>query len=371
MSGVSLRTIEDLLAGTPVDLDERELRDRFDGNVVLITGSAGSIGSELCRQIAHFGPRAIVGFEIAESALFHLDREMKAKFPRVPFIPALGSVQNSARLREVFLAHQPSIVFHAAAYKHVPMMEEHVVEAVENNVFGTWETARAAAECGAADFVMISSDKAVHPASVMGATKRVAELIVSALQDGTTRFMSVRFGNVLGSSGSVVPLFQEQIAAGGPVTVTHPDMERYFMTVTEATQLVLQATSMGTGGEIFVLDMGEPVRIVDLARNLIRLAGIQPDREIRIEITGVRPGEKLREELSTAAENPQPTRHFRIARFTIPQSCDLLTRPLDALRKSCQRRDVAGIVETLQRIVPDYQPGSLVHAVEERAASVT
>ena len=352
--------VEDLLGRSPVRLEEDGIRQKLSGQVVMVTGAAGSIGSELCRQIARFAPKTIVALDVAETALFHLAREMKAASPNVDFAEVIGSVQSRDRLREVFLAQAPSIVYHAAAYKHVPMMEAHVVEAVENNVFGTWQIALAAAEHGVADVVMISSDKAVRPTSVMGATKRVAEMLMGAMQGGSTNFVSVRFGNVLGSSGSVVPLFQEQIAAGGPVTLTDPSMERYFMTVEEASQLVLQASTMGHGGEIFVLDMGDPIRIADLARNLILLAGRQPDRDVQIEISGIRPGEKLREELSAPEENMLPTRHPKIRIFRSPRAQEEMVPHLDALQHLCATRDVAGIVERLKQIVPEYEPSRFV-----------
>ena len=237
--------MEDLLGRNAARLDEGEIVGKLEGKVVVVTGAGGSIGSELCRQIARFHPEAIVGYEISENALFHLDLEMKRRFPSVPFHPEVGSVQNPQRVGEVLERYRPSILYHAAAYKHVPMMEAHIFEALENNVFGTYTTALAAAEHGLEDFVMISTDKAVRPTSIMGVTKRLAELAVNSLQNGGTRFVSVRFGNVLGSNGSVIPLFKKQIAAGGPVTVTHPDMQRYFMTIPEASQLVLQASTIG------------------------------------------------------------------------------------------------------------------------------
>ena len=247
--------VEDLLGRNPVRLEEDQIRGTLEGKVVLVTGAAGSIGSELCRQIARFHPAGIVGFEIAESPLFEIDREMRQAFP-TPFYPEMGSIQNRTRLDEVLRRYSPSVVYHAAAYKHVPMMEAHVFEAIENNVFGTYNVAMAAAEHGVEDFVMISSDKAVRPTNVMGATKRVAELLLLALQNGRTRYVAVRFGNVLGSNGSVIPIFKKQIAAGGPVTVTHPEMRRYFMTIREASQLVLQASTMGRGGEILCARYG-------------------------------------------------------------------------------------------------------------------
>ena len=257
--------------------------------------------------------------------------------------------------------YHPSILYHAAAYKHVPMMEAHVFEALENNVFGTYTTALAAAEHGVEDFVMISTDKAVRPTSIMGVTKRLAELAVNSLQNGGTRFVSVRFGNVLGSNGSVIPQFKKQIAAGGPVTVTHPEMQRYFMTIPEASQLVLQASTMGGGGEIFVLDMGEPVKIVDLARNLILLSGLRPDEDIRIEFTGIRPGEKLYEELRTFEESSLPTQHEKVKIFTGPSlAYGEMTGPLETLRQICAARDVTQLILQLKEIVPEYNPSSHV-----------
>ena len=286
---------EDLLGRTALHLQDESINSTLEGKVVLVTGAAGSIGSELCRQIARFHPAGIIGFEIAESSLFDVEREMHQAFPLVPFFPEIGSIQNRARLNDVFCRYRPTVVYHAAAYKHVPMMEAHPFEAIENNVFGTYNVAVAAADHGVEDFLLISSDKAVRPTNVMGATKRIAELILHALQNGGTRFVAVRFGNALGSNGSVIPIFKKQIAAGGPVTVTHPDMRRSFMTIPEACQLVLQSLAVGEGGRICVLDMGQPLKIVDLARNLILLSGLRPEQDIRIEFTGKRPGEKLYE----------------------------------------------------------------------------
>ena len=351
--------VEDLLGRNAVCLEEDEIRGTLEGKVVLVTGAAGSIGSELCRQIARFHPAGIVGFEIAESPLFEIDREMRQAFPAIPFYPEIGSIQNRTRLDEVLRRYSPSIVYHAAAYKHVPMMEAHVFEAIENNVFGTYNVAMAAAEHGVEDFIMISSDKAVRPTNVMGATKRVAELLLLALQNGRTRYVAVRFGNVLGSNGSVIPIFKKQIAAGGPVTVTHPEMRRYFMTIPEASQLVLQASTMGHGGEIFVLDMGAPVKIVDLARNLILLSGLRPDDDIKIEFTGVRPGEKLYEELNSMEEDTLPTPYEKIKIFTGNGLPSAGMEPyLEALRHICERRDVPGLVLTLKDLIPDYNPSA-------------
>jgi FlaA1/EpsC-like NDP-sugar epimerase len=327
--------------------------------MVLVTGAAGSIGSELCRQIARFQPAGIVGFEIAESPLFEIDREMRQAFPDTPFYPEIGSIQNRARLDEVLRQYSPSVVYHAAAYKHVPLMEAHVFEAIENNVVGTYNVAVAAAEHGVEDFVMISSDKAVRPTNVMGATKRVAELLLLAMQNGRTKYVAVRFGNVLGSNGSVIPIFKKQIAAGGPVTVTHPDMRRFFMTIPEACQLVLQAAVIAQGGQICVLDMGEPVKIVDLATNLILLSGLKPDEDIKIEFTGMRPGEKLYEELSMLTEDTAPTAHDKIRIFIgngMPDGD--MEMSLHSLREACETRDAGRLVLALKGIVQDYSPST-------------
>jgi FlaA1/EpsC-like NDP-sugar epimerase len=351
--------VEDLLGRTPVRLEENRIRASLEGKVVMVTGAAGSIGSELCRQIARFDPAGIVGFEIAESPLFEIDREMRQSFPQVPFYPEIGSVQNRARLDEVLRQHAPSVVYHAAAYKHVPLMETHVFEAIENNVFGTYNVAVAAADRGVEDFVMISSDKAVRPTNVMGATKRVAEMLLLALQNGRTKYVAVRFGNVLGSNGSVIPIFKKQIAEGRPVTVTHPEMRRFFMTIPEACQLVLQAAVIGKGGQICVLDMGEPVKIVGLARNLILLSGLRPDEDIKIEFTGMRPGEKLYEELSTMLEDTAPTAHEKIRIYVgngMPAG-DMVAW-IDYLRKTCESRDAGRLVVALKELVLDYSPSA-------------
>lgn len=299
----------------------------------------------------------LVGFEISETALFFLDREMREKHPGVRFAAEIGSVQNERRLTEVFAKYRPAAVFHAAAYKHVPMMETHVFEAVENNVFGTHTVARCAAQFEVEDFVMISTDKAVRPTNMMGATKRVAELVVRSMQEHGKKFVSVRFGNVLGSNGSVIPIFKEQIAAGGPVTVTHPEMSRYFMTIPEASQLVLQASTLGQGGEIFVLDMGDPVKISDLARNLILLSGLRPGEDIEIQYTGMRPGEKLFEELHLHDENTIDGGHEKIKVFagqTLGHA--EAERLVDSLRDICEERDLGRLVLAIKKVVPDYSP---------------
>jgi FlaA1/EpsC-like NDP-sugar epimerase len=351
--------VEDLLGRNPIRLEENQIRASIKGKVILVTGAAGSIGSEICRQIAQFEPAGIVGFDNAESPLFDIDQEMRQAFPTISFYAEIGSIQNRARLDEVFRLYQLVVVYHAAAYKHVPLMESHVFEAIENNVLGTYNVAVAAAEHGVEDMVMISSDKAVRPTNVMGATKRVAELILLALQNGRTKYVAVRFGNVLGSNGSVIPIFKKQIASGGPVTVTHPDMRRFFMTIPEACQLVLQASAIGEGGQICVLDMGHPVKIVDLARNLILLSGLKPDKDIKIEFSGMRPGEKLYEELSTLLEDTIPTEHEKIRVFVgngMPED-DMVTW-LDELRRICEVRDAGRLVVALKEIVQDYSPST-------------
>ena len=356
--------VEDLLGRKPVRLDESAVALKIEGQVVMVTGAAGSIGSELCRQIARFRPRAIVALDSAETPMFYLTQEMRAKFPNVAFHPELGNIQNARDVIEVIRQHKPSRLYHAAAYKHVPMMESALFTAVENNILGTANVAEAAAEGGVADFVMISSDKAVRPANLMGLTKRAAELLIGAMQNGSTKYSSVRFGNVLGSNGSVIPIFRKQIAEGGPVTVTHPEMRRYFMTIPEAVQLVLQASTMSRGGEIFVLDMGQPVKILDLARNLILLSGLRPDQDIRIEFTGVRPGEKLHEELSTLEENTLPTYHEKIRILEGPKMPpEAMQERLAKVRRLCAVRDSRRLILELKDLVPEYNPS--VHVLEQ------
>ena len=351
--------VEDLLNRTTVQLDETGIRAKLGGKVIIITGAAGSIGSELCRQIARFQPRAIVAYDVSETPLFHLEQEMRSSFRDIPFHAEIGSIRNRRRLAEVFKRYRPAVLYHAAAYKHVPVMESQLFEAVENNVLGTWNVARAAAAHGITDFVMISSDKAVRPTSVMGMTKRLAELLITSLQNGRTKYVSVRFGNVLGSNGSVIPIFKKQIAAGGPVLVTHPEMRRYFMTIAEAVQLVLQASTMGHGGEIFVLDMGQLVRIIDLTRNLILLSGLRPEKDIQIQFTGIRPGEKLYEEVSTDAENMLPTYHEKIKIFAgngVP--AEGMAPHIRMIRELCLARNASGLVLELKNLVPEYNPSN-------------
>ncbi len=350
--------VEDLLGRNPVHLNEENIRLKLQARTIVVTGAGGSIGSELCLQIARFRPRAIVGFDIAESALFNLQQEIRRQYPAITFKPEIGSIQNTKRLHEMFQRHAPSVLFHAAAYKHVPLMEEHLFEAIENNIFGTWRVAVTAAAHQVDDFVMISSDKAVRPTSIMGATKRIAELLIYALQNGGTKFVSVRFGNVMGSNGSVIPTFKKQIASGGPVIVTHPEMRRYFMTIPEATQLVLQASTMGSGGEIFELDMGKPVKIVNLAQNLIYLSGLRPDKDIKIQFSEPRPGEKLYEELNSQDELTMPTCHEKIRVVTTVGVFDKVLSHLEDLKIACETRNAGSVVMKLKEMVPDYNPGS-------------
>ena len=305
--------IEDLLRREPVQLEEDAISEFIEGQVVVVTGAGGSIGSELCVQICSFAPKCLVMVERSENALFESHRALLAQFPDISLIPSIADVSDAERIRSIFLEYEPQTVFHAAAHKHVPMMESNPGEAVKNNVFGTKTLVDIAHESRVDAFVMVSTDKAVNPTSVMGATKRVAEIYVQALAaKSKTRFVTVRFGNVLGSAGSVIPIFKQQIAKGGPVTVTHPEMTRYFMTIPEACQLIMQAGTMGRGGEIFILDMGEPVKIVDLASDLITLSGLEPMVDIEIEFCGIRPGEKLYEELSASTENAKKTSHPKI-----------------------------------------------------------
>jgi FlaA1/EpsC-like NDP-sugar epimerase len=354
--------LEDLLGRAPAQLDERRMRETLRGRVVLVTGAGGSIGGELCRQIARFEPETLVGLDSGETALYEIEQDLADRAPALPFRPEVANIQNRRRLAEIFAAHRPSVVFHAAAYKHVPMMEAHIFEAIENNVFGTRTLAREAARRGVETFVLVSSDKAVRPANVMGATKRLAELVCQASGESApqTRFVAVRFGNVLGSNGSVIPRFRQQIARGGPVTVTHPDMRRYFMTIPEAAQLVLEAAAMGTGGEIFVLEMGEPVRIVDLARKMILLSGYRPE-QIPIAFSGVRPGEKLYEELQGSGEETAPTRHPQIRILTAAAAgARLLEERLAEIERAVETRDVGRALLALKELIPDYNPSGVV-----------
>lgn len=354
--GVRKFDVEDLLKRDPVTIDDAGLHDLLSGQVVMVTGAGGSIGSELCLQIASFQPSLLVLFEQNEFAIYKVEQLLRDRFPELPVASVVGDIKNAARVNHITHQYMPAVIFHAAAYKHVPLMEDaNCWEAIQNNVMGTYTVARAAIDYGVRKFVFVSTDKAVNPTNVMGATKRLAEMVCQALQQTTPlpKFEMVRFGNVLGSAGSVIPRFAEQIERGGPVTVTHPDMVRYFMSIPEAAQLVLQAGSMGLGGEIFVMDMGEPVRIVDLANDMIRLAERSPE-EIKIVYTGLRPGEKLFEELLADDEHTRPTPHpkLRIAKAKEVHA-DWLPGLLNWLGQD-RAPDDAEVKRDLKRWVPEY-----------------
>lgn len=366
--------INDLLGREQVRLDEHEIKDKIEGKAVLVTGAGGSIGSEICRQVARFSPRRLILVEQAENNLFEIDRELERTAPAIQRSCHVADICDQSRIRAIFRNEKPELVFHAAAHKHVPMMEANVGEAIKNNIGGTRVVADAARAEGVNRFVMISTDKAVNPTSVMGCTKRVAEMYIQQLGDGeTTQFMTVRFGNVLGSSGSVVPIFRRQIAAGGPVTVTDPRMTRYFMTIPEASQLVLQAGVMGRHGDIFVLDMGEPVRILDLAKEMITLSGFRPGEDIEIVFTGMRPGEKLFEELNMHGEDISPTRHEQIGVYRKrPEDWNKIRAGIDDLLTRADTDDGDRLRDRLADLVPEYQPESLEPGAESvpRAANL-
>jgi FlaA1/EpsC-like NDP-sugar epimerase len=365
--------LADLLGRPAVSLDTPELQRFIAGQVVLVTGAGGSIGSEICRQCMRFCPRQLILLDRAENALFEIDRELRHRWVAGDIVPVVADIGDRPRIGRIFSTLRPRIVFHAAAHKHVPMMEHNPGEAVKNNILGTRTVADAAIEHGTAAFVMVSTDKAVNPSSVMGAAKRMAELYIQSLAAEAatghkrTRFVAVRFGNVLGSSGSVVPIFRKQIEAGGPVTVTHPDMRRFFMTIPEASQLVMQAGAIGQGGEVFVLDMGQPIRILDLANHMIGRASLTPGRDIAIEFTGVRPGEKLEEELAADNEQTRPTAHAKIRVWQLP--------PADPEQVRAAIGDLAEVMDgpreqviaALRRAVPEYQPEAARRAGADRA----
>jgi FlaA1/EpsC-like NDP-sugar epimerase len=350
-------SLEDLLQREPIQTDLQELHPLLEGKSVLVTGAGGSIGSELCRQIARYRPAMLVLFERHENSLYALDLELRETFPQVRTLAVIGDVTNAKQVAGVFRTCAPHLIFHAAAHKHVPMMERNRGEAIRNNVVGTRIVGEAALAAGVEHFVLISTDKAVNPTSVMGATKRIAEFFAQDLnRRNKTRFTVVRFGNVLGSNGSVVPLFTEQIRRGGPVTVTHPDIKRYFMTIPEAVQLVLQASVLGRGGDVFVLDMGEQIRVVDLARNMIILSGHVPDQDIKITYTGLRPGEKLYEELFDGGERVEPTAHAKIKRAVSRATLEgeSLARHVQELETLLDGSDQEKLTRKLQEMVPNY-----------------
>jgi FlaA1/EpsC-like NDP-sugar epimerase len=384
-----------LLGREAVNLDTPELQRFLAGKVILVTGAGGSIGSEICRQSMKFCPARLILLDRAENALFEIDRELTHRWVGADVVPVVADICDAPRIAQVFETYRPHVVFHAAAHKHVPMMELNPGEAIKNNVFGTKVVADAALASGASAFVMVSTDKAVNPASVMGATKRVAELYVQSLNRGSgfrvqgsgrsklsspnpeprtlnpqTRFVAVRFGNVLGSSGSVVPIFQKQIDAGGPVTVTHPEMQRYFMLIPEASQLVMQAGAIGQGGEIFVLDMGGPVKILDLALELVRRRGLEPGKDIDIEFTGIRPGEKLFEELCADDEQTRPTAHAMIRVWELPKASAQQMRRMLELLAAAAGGSREQILQALSRCVPEYRPDATTDAPQDQASTL-
>ncbi|MBN2701138.1 MAG: polysaccharide biosynthesis protein [Methylohalobius sp. ZOD2] len=351
-------SIEDLLGREPAQLDWQAIRTHLRHKTVLITGAGGSIGSELCRQLASMPMERLILFELCEYNLFRIENDLRRCFPELPIVPVLGNITEPASVRQAMETHRPQIVFHAAAYKHVPLLENQLREAVYNNCLGTRIVAEAAIEAEAEEFVLISTDKAVNPCNVMGATKRAAEMICQSLDSlGSTRFLTVRFGNVLDSAGSVVPLFREQIRMGGPVTVTHPEISRYFMTIPEACQLIMQAATAGQGGEIFILDMGEPIKIRYLAEQMIRLSGKRPGIDIEIRYVGLRPGERLNEELFHRDENLVATVHQKLL-LAHSRPCDprIIAKLLDQMVKACQTSDESQIMILLRTLVPEYRP---------------
>jgi FlaA1/EpsC-like NDP-sugar epimerase len=352
--------VQDLLGRDRVELETENIRQLLRGRVVMVTGAGGSIGSELCRQIASYQPERLLLVERSEPHAFQIEQELIRSGCGPMIVPLVADILDARRMKEIFAQYTPQVVFHAAAHKHVPMMEHQPGEAIQNNSLGTAGLAEIAVAMGVGRFILISSDKAINPTSVMGATKRLAEMYVQALNaefPDKTKFIAVRFGNVLGSSGSVIPVFQRQIAEGGPVTVTHPEMTRYFMTIPEACMLVLQSAAQGTGGEIFVLDMGKPIRILDLACQMIELSGLRPHEDIKIEFTGVRPGEKLFEELSHKKEDFVPTAHQKIFRFVSePLRLEVIRQRLDSLRNQLHSKEANALRLMLHDCVPEYSP---------------
>lgn len=348
--------VEDLLGRDPIQTDLQNIADYVQNKIVLVTGAGGSIGSELCRQVAPFKPARLLLLGHGENSIYGIEMEMRRLFPNLPIETVIADVQDRTRIADVFREFGPQVVFHAAAHKHVPLMERNPSEAIKNNVFGSKNVAECADEFGAERFVLISTDKAVNPTSIMGTTKRIAEMFIQSLdKHSKTKFVAVRFGNVLGSRGSVIPRFKDQIARGGPVTVTHPEMVRYFMTIPEAVQLVIQAGAFAKGGEVFILDMGKPVKIVDLATDLIRLSGYEPNVDIDIEFSGIRAGEKLYEELLTSEEGMSSTMHDRIF---IGKPMNINRTELEFEMRRLERvlgSDPEEIRALLQHLVPTYR----------------
>lgn len=348
--------VEDLLGRDPIELNEEKVKAFLQGKILLITGAGGSIGSEICRQVAKMAPQKLLLLGKGENSIYEINRELAGKYPQLKLVPIIADVRDRDRIQEIMRIFRPQVVFHAAAHKHVPLMEYQPMEAVRNNILGTKIIAEESSIACVEKFVMISTDKAVNPTNVMGCTKRAAEMFVQSMNavSPKTKYVAVRFGNVLGSRGSVIPLFKKQISVGGPVTVTDPEMRRYFMTIPEASQLVLQAGAMARGGEVFVLDMGEPVKILDLARDLITLSGLVPEEDIKIEFTGLRPGEKLFEELLSAEDGTDATEHEKIFSARIKEVDKL---QLDqAIQQLLQERDIEKIIIKLQQLVPTYHP---------------
>lgn len=368
--GVDLRKIrniriEDLLEREPITLDVSEIQKQLSNKTILITGAAGSIGSEIVRQICNFSPYKVILLDQGETPLHNLELELNEKAPEFKIEYILGDITNPTKLKHIFENNHIDVIYHAAAYKHVPMMERHPAEAVRNNIYGTKLLADMAIKFKVSKFVMISTDKAVNPTNVMGASKRIAEMYCQSLNEfGVTSFITTRFGNVLGSNGSVIPLFKKQIENGGPVTVTDPEVTRYFMTIPEACQLVLEASAMGKGGEIFIFDMGKSVKIVDLAKNMIRLAGLIPGKDIEIKFTGLRPGEKLYEELLAKEENTIPTYHPKIMiAKVIPDPFEVVVQKVNRLINLAETGDKMEIVAMMKEIVPDFKSHNSIYRV--------